>query len=140
MLFHKFFFIPLILLHSTRFLATHISFLKINILHYFPIFFRCEINMPMDSHPLITKNTRFYCNSIILYIKTTFNKHSYYSDILGNSFFHNIIFRSTAVPADKNLFGFPYRFYITKIFLMNKLFFCRFIFYDVGVKSHIFCD
>ena len=30
--------------------------------------------------------------------------------------------------------------YITKIFLMNKLFFCRFIFYDVGVKSYIFCD
>ena len=23
---------------------------------------------------------------------------------------------------------------------MNKLFFCRFIFYDVGVKSYIFCD
>ena len=39
------------------------------------------------------------------------NYVQYRVDILGNSFFHNIIFRSTAVPADKNLFGFPYRLY-----------------------------
>lgn len=138
-MFHKFFLLPLILLHSTRFLATHISFLKINILHYFLIFFRCEINMPMDSPPLITKNTRFYCNSIILYIQTTFNKHSYYSDILGNSFSIILSFAALRFLQIKIYLAFLTA-YITKIFLMNKLFFCRFIFYDVGVKSHIFCD